>query len=836
MTWNREGMMMWIRLGTPGGAEVGGSLGSMGTGAGFLLVAALLPLTLGLAGCGEQDLYKPPRSPYAIVAQMQLPSAAEDVSIIGHTAYVAGGEAGLHTIDITDPAHPVLKQTLNTTKYAEAVKVAATPSADGVVPIAFVVEGTEGITTYNIADPDSSWSYNQGTTAVDGNGIFVDLPSAPSFTYSVFLAESWKGIRIFESDPLFPGVLRYNGVFAATRGYAKAVAVANGYAYVADDEMGLAVLDARVRILGAVKVVSAADTPGNAKGIAISGDHAYIADGKNGLVVMRIDGGNAPVPVGGLVLAGDSRAIEIRGSYAFIAAQDGGVHIVDISNPADPRLAGTVITPYATGLGVTDDGVVAVSDKVGGLYLLTGPGGFPDRVPPAAVADLRVEVPVGQTLARLRWTAPGDNWFDGSATGYDIRYLDRPITAANWDSAQACSGEPVPSRAGTQERFSVRNLSGGRVYYFALQATDASGNVSALSNIASATTPVENQAPVPDSTGVQPIGAPLGSTFVFEARYFDAEGDAPVRADVVLWVPGLPDSLVSPMTPDPGHFEEGVMYRWSSVLQVAGRYRHRFLFSDEVHGEIRTPIIESPFVVDAAAFLMGSPADEPGRDTDEPQHMMVLGWKVWVEDHEVTQAEYEAITQSSPSHFRGADLPVENITWLDAITYCNLRSTREGLTPAYTIAGNSATWDPAADGYRLPTDAEWEWACRAGSQTAFAAGPLVEETCGVDPVLDTMGWYCGNAGISTHPVKSKQPNALGLYDMHGNVWEWCWDWYSPEGPGPSQPTGPASGSQRVIRGGSWYYFARDCRSAARAPYWPNSKDDIVGFRVARTTR
>ena len=149
---------MWIRLGTPEGAGVGGSLGGVRTGIECLLLAALLPLLLGLAGCGEQDLYKPPRSPYAIVAQMQLPSACEDVSIIGHTAYVAGGEAGLHTVDITNPAHPVLNQTLNTTKYAEAVKTVVTPSANGVVPIAFVVEGTEGITTYNIADPDSSWS------------------------------------------------------------------------------------------------------------------------------------------------------------------------------------------------------------------------------------------------------------------------------------------------------------------------------------------------------------------------------------------------------------------------------------------------------------------------------------------------------------------------------------------------------------------------------------------------------------------------------------------------------------------------------------------------------
>ncbi len=836
MTRNREGQSMRMRLGTAGGAGTGGDSGGASARSGFLVAATCLPLLLGLAGCGEQDLYKPPKSPYTVIAQLPLPSVCEDVSIIGHNAYVAGGEAGLHTVDISDPAHPVLKQTLNTTKYAEAVKTAATPTAGGVIPIAFVVEGTEGITTYNIANPDSTWSYNQGTTAVDGNGIFVDLPVTPSQTYNVFLAESWKGMRIFESDPQFPGVLRYNGVFASTRGYAKAVAVANGYAYVADDEMGLSVLDVRVRILGAVTVVSSTDTPGNAKGIAIAGDHAYIADGKNGLVVMQIDGGATPVPVGGLVLAGDCRAIQIRGAYAFLAAQDGGVHIVDVSNPASPRLAGTIVTPYATGVSVSEEGIVAVSDKEGGLYLLAGPGGFPDRVAPAPVADLRVLEPVGQVLARLRWTSSGDDWFDGSAVNYDIRYFHRPLTAANWDSAQVCTDEPTPSPAGLLQSFSVRGLSGGQGYYFALKAIDDAGNSSPMSNVAAATTPVENQAPFLEETVVEPTGGMPGSDFAFDARYSDAEGDAPIRAEVTLWGPGLPDSgVVSGMTRGEGEVEYGVTFRWTTPLQAFGVYRHQFVFSDGVHEEVRTSEIEGPFV-GVASFVMGSPESEPGRDLDEPMHMMVLGREVIVSDHEVTQAEYEAVVGSNPSHFRGTDLPVENVTWMDAVLYCNLRSSQESLTAAYTITGNNVTWDPAADGYRLPTEAEWEWACRADTRTAFAGGALVEETCGVDPVLDGLGWYCGNAGISTHPVKSKQANAWGMYDMHGNVWEWCWDWYSLEGPSPSRLNGPDTGSQRTIRGGSWYYFARDCRAAARAPYWPNSKDDTVGFRVARNAR
>jgi formylglycine-generating enzyme required for sulfatase activity len=192
---------------------------------------------------------------------------------------------------------------------------------------------------------------------------------------------------------------------------------------------------------------------------------------------------------------------------------------------------------------------------------------------------------------------------------------------------------------------------------------------------------------------------------------------------------------------------------------------------------------------------------------------------------------------TNPSVHVGLDRPVENVTWLEAVIYCNERTDLAGLTRAYLIVGDTVIWDREADGFRLPTEAEWERSCRAGSTTAFATGPIEKETCEVDPVLDAIGWYCGNAGDGPHPVKSKpQANAFGLFDMHGNVWEYCWDWYEIPTAGISGDGGPSTGAQRVIRGGSWYYYARECRSASRAPYWPNSKDDIVGFRVARTIR
>jgi len=137
--------------------------------------------------------------------------------------------------------------------------------------------------------------------------------------------------------------------------------------------------------------------------------------------------------------------------------------------------------------------------------------------------------------------------------------------------------------------------------------------------------------------------------------------------------------------------------------------------------------------------------------------------------------------------------------------------------------------------YRLPTEAEWEYACRAGSTTAFANGGISELECAYDPSLDAMGWYCGNSEQTTHPVQQKNPNAWGLYDMHGNVWEWCQDWFRNYPTGQvTDPKGPSSGEYPVLRGGSWNSYARYCRSADRDRDAPDSRYDLTGFRIARS--
>jgi formylglycine-generating enzyme required for sulfatase activity len=193
--------------------------------------------------------------------------------------------------------------------------------------------------------------------------------------------------------------------------------------------------------------------------------------------------------------------------------------------------------------------------------------------------------------------------------------------------------------------------------------------------------------------------------------------------------------------------------------------------------------------------------------------------------YEVTQKEYQAVMGTNPSSFNGGTLPVERVSWYDAVNYCNALSKKEGLTPAYTVNGTNVTWFRGANGYRLPTEAEWEYACRAGTTTPYSSGSSV----------DAAGWYGNNSGSVTQPVGQKQANAWGLYDMHGNVWEWCWDWYGNYSSGSqTDPTGAASGSFRVLRGGGWDGLASYLRSAFRDGHNPSSQFSNYGFRLVRS--
>ncbi|HNQ90577.1 MAG TPA: formylglycine-generating enzyme family protein [Verrucomicrobiota bacterium] len=227
-------------------------------------------------------------------------------------------------------------------------------------------------------------------------------------------------------------------------------------------------------------------------------------------------------------------------------------------------------------------------------------------------------------------------------------------------------------------------------------------------------------------------------------------------------------------------------------------------------------------------FTMGSPPSERNRYSDEgPQTVVTISKGFWLGKYEVTQREYAWVMGNNPSRFTGdLDRPVEQVTWYEAVEYCNR------LTAQERAAGRL----PVGYEYRLPTEAQWEYACRAGTTTRYSFGDALEcdDECGACPVADQYMWWCGNSGDQTHRVGQKLPNPWGLYDMHGNVWEWCADWLQDSLPGGSvtDPTGPSSGSDRVARGGSWYYNGRSCRSANRYDGWPESGIGNLGVRAA----
>lgn len=233
---------------------------------------------------------------------------------------------------------------------------------------------------------------------------------------------------------------------------------------------------------------------------------------------------------------------------------------------------------------------------------------------------------------------------------------------------------------------------------------------------------------------------------------------------------------------------------------------------------------------------MGTPEDEPGRSPNETQHEVTLTRGFYLAETEVTQAQWVLVMGSNPSQFSGCDdCPVEQVSWYDAVDYCNARSRQEDRRPVYAVDGESVSWDQDANGYRLPTDAEWEYACRDGTTTPYYNGDIAELDCGVEPSLTQIGWYCGNnTPYGLKEVGQKIPNAWGLYDMSGSVHERCWDWYALDYPADpvTDPVGPDSGWGRVYRGGGWFSYARYCRSASRFHYSPESVNPYVGFRVA----
>jgi len=290
--------------------------------------------------------------------------------------------------------------------------------------------------------------------------------------------------------------------------------------------------------------------------------------------------------------------------------------------------------------------------------------------------------------------------------------------------------------------------------------------------------------------------------------------------------------------------------RLKALRRTGGDAKLSFVGATEDGGTTRrppqasVPLLEGFVRIEPGTFTMGSPSSESGRLSDEgPTHRVTISRSFALQSTEVTQGQWKALMGTAPSHFSscGASCPVEKVSWWGAVAYANALSKREGLAECYELSGcsgrpgdgsyacsgvtvTSADGNPTGcTGYRLPTEAEWEYAARAGTTGARYGD------------LDQVAWCGENSGAKTHPVGKKQPNAWGLYDMLGNVWEWTWDWHGDYSSGSStDPVGASSGSDRVFRGCGWFFPARGCRAARRVGFTPEYRRGRLGFRPARS--
>jgi len=244
---------------------------------------------------------------------------------------------------------------------------------------------------------------------------------------------------------------------------------------------------------------------------------------------------------------------------------------------------------------------------------------------------------------------------------------------------------------------------------------------------------------------------------------------------------------------------------------------------DDDEGPARPEMLLIP----AGSFTMG---DERGifEANERPSRTVSLD-AFYMSKTEITQAQYQDIIGANPSSSMASAQPVEKVTWYDALRFCNALSKSEGLEPVYSDIDGNLSADFSANGYRLPTEAEWEYACRAGTTTRYYTGESVGD-------LGRCAWFSGNADGHPRNAGQLEANTFGLQDMHGNVFEWCWDWYGANYYGQAEntnPRGPEGGEEKVCRGGSWFVYEYGCRASFRSMLEPDLSGIDIGFRVVR---
>jgi formylglycine-generating enzyme required for sulfatase activity len=228
-------------------------------------------------------------------------------------------------------------------------------------------------------------------------------------------------------------------------------------------------------------------------------------------------------------------------------------------------------------------------------------------------------------------------------------------------------------------------------------------------------------------------------------------------------------------------------------------------------------------LVKGGVFTMGDDQGDfsPG---SRPLHAVEVG-DFYLSKYQLDQRTWQAVMGNNPSNTKEERNPVEMVSWFDAVEFCNRLSAKEGLEACYRVEGKTVGFDITKNGYRLPTEAEWEYAARGGEEYLYSGSDVIE----------VVAWYKNNSGGTTRPAGTKAPNRLGLYDMSGNVWEWCWDFYGAYKAGCEEnPAGPFEGNDRTARGGSWLDFAYGCTVGIRSRRNPSLPQCDVGFRLARS--
>lgn len=273
------------------------------------------------------------------------------------------------------------------------------------------------------------------------------------------------------------------------------------------------------------------------------------------------------------------------------------------------------------------------------------------------------------------------------------------------------------------------------------------------------------------------------------------------------------------------------------TLEVVDKEISKIIATTKLKVNIRSTLPKLREIrINSGTFEMGKQTEF----SENPVRVVSISTPFHITETEITQKQWSDIYGHNPSWFKGDNLPVETVSWYEALEFCNSLSIRSGLEPCYTfLSDDSVQCDFLRNGYRLPTEMEWEYAARAGAKWDTHNGNISSTIDGclpLDPALDELAWYCGNAEFTTHEVAEKQPNQWGLYDMLGNVQEWCWDWYDAYYYAESPLTdarGPSTGNLKSCRGGSWYNQVFLSRLSARLFYRPSNRTNIIGFRIVR---